>query len=109
MAQTAVNPPPKAAYPIVVPREEIERAVPVPPPPVRMAQALADQLMPSPEPKDQVRKDQKQCPRCHHWGCPVYGRRLRSEGVERYRECVHCGHRMLTRQRHGSDVEEVVA
>lgn len=58
----------------------------------------------------QTRRDQRQCPSCHVWGCPVTGgTRLRSEGVYRYRTCLKCSYVFATVTPHGGGREQIVA
>lgn len=62
---------------------------------------------PAPPPAPKKREDQVQCAACGHFGCPVTcGKRYRTEGILRYRQCSRCGWAFSTVQRHGSAVEE---
>lgn len=56
----------------------------------------------------QKRRDQRQCPACHRWGCPVTGgTHYRTEGVYRYRACQGCGHVFVTVAPHGGGAERI--
>lgn len=94
----------------VVSREAIEASVPelaAPPAMDAAAEPIAAAAVEPVVVRAEVAKNKTECPRCHGFGCPSYGKHLTMAGVMVYRRCVACGWRFSVLTPHGAAGEHL--